>query len=165
MTDQKALAHWPQLGLSELAKYTSERSRTHNAPSTVNREDLYQFHLVQERSILLPSTAVSWDLDNSFRADQRHQHDKSHVLWKKLKTVVMLDEQVRRGRSVAAEATEANPTGRVDRTDLDLFNSMCYHEGEQIPWELGTTVVTPPNGSWWNLNMEASLAIRLSSGR
>jgi hypothetical protein len=39
--------------------------------------------------------AVSWDEDNSFKAEQRHQHGKAHALWKKFTTVVMLDEQVR----------------------------------------------------------------------
>jgi hypothetical protein len=36
--------------------------------------------------------AVSWDEDNSFKAEQRHQHDKAYALWKKFTTVVMLDE-------------------------------------------------------------------------
>ncbi|KJZ74899.1 hypothetical protein HIM_05630 [Hirsutella minnesotensis 3608] len=57
--------------------------------------DFHQFRPVQERSILLPSAAVSWDVDNSFKAKQRHQHDKAHALWKKFTTVVMLDEQMR----------------------------------------------------------------------
>ncbi|KAM4061626.1 PIF1-like helicase [Hirsutella rhossiliensis] len=39
-----------------------------------------EFRPVQERSILLPSSAVSWDEDYSFRAEQRHQHDKAHAL-------------------------------------------------------------------------------------
>ncbi|XP_044714638.1 PIF1-like helicase domain-containing protein [Hirsutella rhossiliensis] len=42
--------------------------------------DFHQFRPVQERSILLPSSAVSWDEDYSFRAEQRHQHDKAHAL-------------------------------------------------------------------------------------
>ncbi|XP_044714536.1 PIF1 protein [Hirsutella rhossiliensis] len=48
-----------------------------------------------KRSIVLPSAAISWDVDNSFKAEQRHQHDKAHALWKRFTTVVMLDEQMR----------------------------------------------------------------------
>ncbi|XP_044714554.1 ATP-dependent DNA helicase PIF1 [Hirsutella rhossiliensis] len=51
-----------------------------------------------ERSIVLPSAAISWDVDNSFKAEQRHQHDKAHALWKIRRSV-------------------------QDRTDLDLLNS------------------------------------------
>ncbi|XP_044716497.1 PIF1-like helicase domain-containing protein [Hirsutella rhossiliensis] len=102
--------------------------------------DFHQFRPVQERSILLPSTAVSWDVDSSFKAETRHQHDKAHALWKRFTTTVMLDEQ--------------------DRSDLDLLNSRCYREGRRIPWETCITVVTPLNRNRWNLNMEASLAFR-----
>ncbi|KAM4055575.1 PIF1-like helicase [Hirsutella rhossiliensis] len=86
-------------------------------------------------------TVVSWDMDNSFKAEQRHQHDKAHALWKRFTAVVMLDEQ--------------------DRTDLDLLNTRCYQEGRQIPWASGITVVTPLNRNRWNLNMEASLAFQI----
>ncbi|RYC79258.1 hypothetical protein BFJ63_vAg17865, partial [Fusarium oxysporum f. sp. narcissi] len=41
--------------------------------------DFHQFRPVQERSILLPSMVVSWDEDNPFKAEQRHQHDKAHA--------------------------------------------------------------------------------------
>ncbi|XP_044715214.1 PIF1-like helicase domain-containing protein [Hirsutella rhossiliensis] len=85
-------------------------------------------------------TAVSWDVDSSFKAETRHQHDKAHALWKRFTTTVMLDEQ--------------------DRSDLDLLNSRCYREGRRIPWETCITVVTPLNRNRWNLNMEASLAFR-----
>ncbi|KJK73762.1 hypothetical protein H634G_10967 [Metarhizium anisopliae BRIP 53293] len=34
--------------------------------------DFHQFWLVQEQSILLLSTAVLWDIDNSFKAEQQH---------------------------------------------------------------------------------------------
>ncbi|KAH6954072.1 hypothetical protein BKA56DRAFT_235803 [Ilyonectria sp. MPI-CAGE-AT-0026] len=57
--------------------------------------DFHLFRPVQERPILLPSAAVSWDEDNSFKAEQWHQHDKAHALWKRFTTVIMLDEQVR----------------------------------------------------------------------
>ncbi|KAM4064127.1 PIF1 protein [Hirsutella rhossiliensis] len=57
--------------------------------------DFQQFRPVQERSIVLPSAAISWDVDNSFKAEQRHQHDKAHALWKRFTTVVMLNEQMR----------------------------------------------------------------------
>ncbi|KAM4055543.1 PIF1-like helicase [Hirsutella rhossiliensis] len=124
--------------------------------------DFHQFRPVQERSILLPSTVVSWDMDNSFKAEQRHQHDKAHALWKRFTAVVMLDEQVR-----AADDPELQRLlkrirlGVQDRTDLDLLNTRCYQEGRQIPWASGITVVTPLNRNRWNLNMEASLAFQI----
>ncbi|OAQ57458.2 ATP-dependent DNA helicase PIF1 [Pochonia chlamydosporia 170] len=123
--------------------------------------DFHQFRPVQERSILLPSTAVSWDVDNSFKAEQRHQHDKAHALWKKFTTVIMLDEQVRAaGDPELQRLLKRIRLGVQDHTDLDLLNSRCYQEGRRIPWETGITVVTPLNRNRWNLNMEASLAFR-----
>ncbi|KJZ74132.1 hypothetical protein HIM_06363 [Hirsutella minnesotensis 3608] len=124
--------------------------------------DFHQFRPVQERSILLPSAAISWDEDNSFRAEQRHQHDKAHALWKRFTTVVMLDEQMRAaGDPELQRLLKRIRRGVQDRTDLDLLNSRCYREGRRIPWETGITVVTPLNRNRWNLNMEASLAFRV----
>lgn len=54
--------------------------------------EFHQFRPVQERSIVLPSAAIPWYADNSFKAEQRHQHDKAHALWKRFTTVIMLDE-------------------------------------------------------------------------
>jgi hypothetical protein len=45
--------------------------------------DFHQFRPIQERSIVLPSSAVPWDEEKSFRVEQRYQHDKAHGLWKK----------------------------------------------------------------------------------
>ncbi|RKK60746.1 hypothetical protein BFJ69_g17203 [Fusarium oxysporum] len=124
--------------------------------------DFHQFRPVQERSILLPSAAVSWDVDNSFKAEQRHQHDKAHALWKKFNTVVMLDEQMRAaGDPVLQRLLKRIRLGVQDGTDLDLLNSRCYQEDRRIPWETGITVVTPLNRNRWNLNMEASLAFQV----
>ncbi|KJZ69552.1 hypothetical protein HIM_11065 [Hirsutella minnesotensis 3608] len=124
--------------------------------------DFHQFRPVQERSILLPSAAVSWDEDNSFRAEQRHQHDKAHALWKRFTTVVMLDEQMRAaGDPELQRLLKRIRRGVQDHTDLDLLNSRCHREGRRIPWETGITVVTPLNRNRWNLNMEASLAFQI----
>ncbi|KAJ4182051.1 hypothetical protein NW759_17757 [Fusarium solani] len=124
--------------------------------------DFHQFRPVQERSILLPSAAISWDEDNSFKAEQRHQHDRAHALWKKFTTVVMLDEQVRAaGDAELQRLLKRIRLGVQDRTDLDLLNSRCYREGRRIPWESGITVVTPLNRNRWNLNMEATLAFQV----
>ncbi|KAM4061311.1 PIF1-like helicase [Hirsutella rhossiliensis] len=124
--------------------------------------DFHQFRPVQERSILLPSVAISWDEDNSFRAEQRHQHDKAHALWKRFTTVVMLDEQMRAaGDPELQRLLKRIRLGVQDRTDLDLLNSRCYREDRRIPWETGITVVTPLNRNRWNLNMEATLAFRV----
>ncbi|KAM4061443.1 PIF1-like helicase [Hirsutella rhossiliensis] len=123
--------------------------------------DFHQFRPVQERSILLPSAAVSWDEDDSFRAEQRHQHDKAHGLWKRFTTVVMLDEQMRAaGDPELQRLLRRIRQGVQDRSDLDLLNSRCHREGRRIPWETGITVVTPLNRNRWNLNMEASLAFQ-----
>lgn len=124
--------------------------------------DFHQFRPVQERSILLPSVAVSWDEDNSFKAEQRHRHDKAHALWKKFTTVVMLDEQVRAaGDAELQRLLKRIRLGVQDRTDLDLLNSRCYQESKRIPWETGITVVTPLNRNRWNLNMEAALSFQI----
>ncbi|XP_044717265.1 VrtJ [Hirsutella rhossiliensis] len=122
--------------------------------------DFQQFRPVQERSIVLPSAAISWDVDNSFKAEQRHQHDKAHALWKRFTTVVMLDEQMRAaGDPELQRLLKRIRLGVQDRTDLNLLNSRCYR-GKADPWETGITVVTPLNRNRWNLNMEASLAFR-----
>ncbi|KAM4058274.1 PIF1-like helicase [Hirsutella rhossiliensis] len=121
-----------------------------------------EFRPVQERSILLPSAAVSWDEDNSFRAEQRHQHDKAHALWRRFTTAVMLDEQMRAAGDPELQRLLKRIRGGVqDHTDLDLLNSRCHREGRRIPWETGITVVTPLNRNRWNLNMEASLAFQI----
>jgi hypothetical protein len=123
--------------------------------------DFHQFRPVQERSMLLPSAAISWEQDDSFRAEQRHQHDKAHALWKKFTTVVMLDEQVRAaGDPELRRLLTRIRLGIQDRSDVDLLNTRCYKEGRRIPWETGITVVTPLNRNRWNLNMEATLAFR-----
>ncbi|XP_044718866.1 ATP-dependent DNA helicase PIF1 [Hirsutella rhossiliensis] len=93
-----------------------------------------------KRSIVLPSAAISWDVDNSFKAEQRHQHDKAHALWKRFTTVVMLDEQMRAaGDPELQRLLKRIRLGVQDRTDLNLLNSR----------------------NRWNLNMEASLAFRV----
>lgn len=111
--------------------------------------------------MLLPSVAISWEQDNSFRAEQRHQHDKAHALWKKFTTVIILDEQVR----AAGDPELRRLLTRIrleiqDKSDVDLLNIRCYREGRWIPWETGITVVTPLNRNRWNLNMEATLAFQ-----
>ncbi|KAG7408025.1 hypothetical protein Forpi1262_v018132 [Fusarium oxysporum f. sp. raphani] len=124
--------------------------------------DFHQFRPVQERSILLPSAAISWDVGNSFKAEQRHQHDQAHALWKKFTTVVMLDEQMRAaGDPELQRLLKRIRLGVQDRTDLDLLNSRCYREGRRISWETGITVVTPLNRNRWNLNMEATLSFQI----
>ncbi|KAM4064175.1 PIF1-like helicase [Hirsutella rhossiliensis] len=77
--------------------------------------------------------------DNSFKAEQRHQHDKAHALWKRFTTVVMLNEQMRAGDPELQGLLKRIRQGVQDRTDLDLLNSR----------------------NRWNLNMEASLAFRV----
>ncbi|KAM4064155.1 PIF1-like helicase [Hirsutella rhossiliensis] len=124
--------------------------------------DFHQFRPVQERSILLPSAAVSWDEDSSFRAEQRHQHDRAHALWRRFTTVVMLDEQMRAAGDPELQGLLRRiRRGVQDHADLDLLNSRCHREGRRIPWETGITVVTPLNRNRWNLNMEASLAFQI----
>ncbi|KAL8281709.1 hypothetical protein RB600_005247 [Gaeumannomyces tritici] len=120
-----------------------------------------QFRPVQERSILLPSEAIPWDDDKSFRTEQRRQHDRAHALWNRFTTVVVLTEQVR----AAGDPTLRRLLTRVrqgvqDRSDVDLLNSRCYREARRIPWESGITVVTPLNRNRWNLNVEAVLSFQ-----
>ncbi|OWT42275.1 hypothetical protein VFPPC_18429 [Pochonia chlamydosporia 170] len=130
-------------------------------PIVVFCGDFHQFRPVQERSILLPSAAIPWDEERTFRTEQRYQHDKAHALWKKFTTVVMLNEQVRaagdpRLRGLLTRIRE----GIQDQTDVDLLNRTCYQEGRRIPWESGITVVTPLNKNRWNLNVEAVLSFQ-----
>ncbi|KAJ6436948.1 retrovirus polyprotein [Purpureocillium lavendulum] len=129
--------------------------------------DFHQFrtvqvsHTWQERSILLPSAAITWDVDNSFKAEQRHQHDKAHALWSRFTTVVMLNEQMRAaGDPDLQRLLTRIRRGEQDHTDLDFLNARCYREDRRIPWETGITVVTPLNRNRGNLNMEASLAFQ-----
>ncbi|KAJ6436263.1 ATP-dependent DNA helicase PIF1 [Purpureocillium lavendulum] len=130
-------------------------------PVVVFCGDFHQFRPVQERSILLPSTAISWDVDNSFKAEQRHQHDRAHGLWRHFTTVIMLDEQMRAaGDPELQRLLTRIRRGDQDQSDLELLNSTCYQEGRRIPWETGITVVTPLNRNRWNLNMEATLAFQ-----
>ena len=123
--------------------------------------DFHQFRPVQERSIVLPSTAISWDQEHSFGAEQRHQHDKAHALWKKFITVVMLNEQVRAaGDPQLQRLLKRIRLGIQDQSDVELLNTLCYQEGRRIPWESGIIVVTPLNRNHWNLNMEATLSFQ-----
>jgi hypothetical protein len=123
--------------------------------------DFHQFRPIQERPIILPSAAVPWDEERSFRVEQRYQHDKAHGLWKKFTTVVMLKEQVRAaGDARLRRLLTRIRLGIQDQTDVDLLNSTCYQEGTRIPWESGITVVTPLNRNRWNLNVEATLSFQ-----
>ena len=123
--------------------------------------DFHQFRPVQERSILLPSTTTAWDEEKTFRIEQRHQHDKAHMLWKKFTTVIMLNEQVRAaGDPQLQQLLKRIRQGIQDQSDLDMLNNECYREGRQIPWESGITVVSPLNKNRWNLNFEATLSFQ-----
>jgi hypothetical protein len=123
--------------------------------------DFHQFHPVQDRSILLPSTATSWDEGKTFRIEQRHQHDKAHVLWKKFTTVIMLKEQVHAaGDPQLQQLLKWIWQGIADQSDVELLNNECYHEGGWIPWESGITVVMPLNKNHWNLNFEGTLSFQ-----
>jgi hypothetical protein len=123
--------------------------------------DFHQFRPVQERSILLPSSATSWLQQDSFRVEQRYQHNKAHSLWRKFTNIIILDEQVRAaGDPELRRLLTRIRLGIQDQSDIDLLNARCYQEGRQIPWETGITVVTPLNRNRWNLNMEATLAFQ-----
>jgi len=123
--------------------------------------DFHQFRPVQERSIILPSTATSWDQEKTFRIEQRHQHDKAHALWKKFTTVIMLNEQVRAaGDPRLQRLLKRIRQGIQGKSDLEMLNNECYHEDRRIPWESGITVVTPLNKNRWNLNFEATLSFQ-----
>jgi hypothetical protein len=123
--------------------------------------DFHQFRPIQERSIVVPSSAIPWDEEKSFRVEQRYQHDKVHELWKKFTTVVILKEQVRAAGDLRLRRLLTRiRLGIQDQTDVDLLNSTCYQEGRRIPWESGITVVTPLNRNRWNLNVEATLSFQ-----
>ncbi|KJZ70119.1 hypothetical protein HIM_10489 [Hirsutella minnesotensis 3608] len=146
----------------QLCRLRGSRQDFGGIPIVLFCGDFHQFRPVQERSILLPSAAFSWDVDNSFKAEQQQQHDKAHALWKRFTTVVMLDEQMRAaGDPELQRLLKRIRLGVQDHTDLELLNSRCYREDRRIPWETGITVVTPLNRNRWNLNMEASLAFRV----
>jgi hypothetical protein len=121
--------------------------------------DFKQFRLVQEQSILVPSSDFPWDERKMFTIEQRRQHDKAHMLWKQFTTVVMLDEQVRAADDVQLQLLLTRiRQGVADQNDVDLLNRTCYQEGRRIPWESGITAVTPLNRNRWNLNIEATLS-------
>ncbi|KAH7464438.1 hypothetical protein FOMA001_g17470 [Fusarium oxysporum f. sp. matthiolae] len=130
-------------------------------PIVVFCGDFHQFRPVQERSILLPSAAISWNEEKSFKAEQRYQHDRAHALWKKFTTVIMLDEQVRAASDPQLQRLLTRVRrGVQNRSDMDLLNRTCYREKRRIVWAPGLTVVTPLNRNRWNLNIEASLCFR-----
>ena len=123
--------------------------------------DFHQFRPVQERTIILPSTARSWDEGKTFRIEQKHQHDKAHALWKKFTTVIMLNEQVRAaGDPRLQRLLKRIRQGTQNLSDLEMLNNECYREGRWIPWESGITVVSPLNKNRWNLNFEATLSFQ-----
>lgn len=130
-------------------------------PTVLFCGDFHQFRPVQERSILLPSTAFPWDEEKTFKSEQRYQHDKAHALWNKFTTVVILKEQVRAaGDPCLQRVLTRIRQGVQDQSDLDLLNSTCYREGQRIQWESGITVVTSLNRNRWNLNIEAILSFQ-----
>lgn len=99
--------------------------------------DFKQFRPVQERSILVPSNDFPWDEGKTFRIEQRHQHDKAHILWKRFTTVVILNEQVRAAGNLQLQRLLTRiRQGVADQTYVDLLNRTCYREGRQIPWIL-----------------------------
>jgi hypothetical protein len=123
--------------------------------------DFHQFRPVQERSILITSTAIPWNEEHGFKAEQRHQHDKAHALWKRFTKVVILNEQIRAAGDPQLQRLLARiRQGVQDHSDLEFLNSRCYKENRHIPWELGITVVTPLNRNRWNLNIEAVLSFQ-----
>jgi hypothetical protein len=96
--------------------------------------DFHQFRPVQERSILLPSTALAWEDGRIFKAEQRHQHDKAHALWKRFTTVVMLKEQVCAASDPKLKLLLTRiRKGEQDVSDVDLLNDSCFQEGRRIP--------------------------------
>ncbi|EXK77898.1 hypothetical protein FOQG_17411 [Fusarium oxysporum f. sp. raphani 54005] len=130
-------------------------------PTVLFCGDFHQFRPIQERSILLPSTATSWFEQDSFRVKQRRQHDKAYTLWRRFITVVMLNEQIRAAGDPELRGLLTRiRLGIQYQSDIDLLNSQCYQEGRRIPWESGITVATPLNRNRWNLNMEATLAFQ-----
>lgn len=127
--------------------------------------DYHQFRPVQERSILLPSSAIPWNEGRMFNAEQRHRHDKAHALWKRFTTVVMLKEQVRAAGDLQLQQLLTRiRRGEQDISDVELLNRTCFQEGRRIPWESGITVVTPLNRNRWNLNTEAILSFQKQHG-
>ncbi|KFA53632.1 hypothetical protein S40293_10300 [Stachybotrys chartarum IBT 40293] len=46
-------------------------------PILLSCGDFHQFRPVQERSMLLPSTAIPWDGDHPLKIEQLHQHQES----------------------------------------------------------------------------------------
>ncbi|RYC79720.1 hypothetical protein BFJ63_vAg17395 [Fusarium oxysporum f. sp. narcissi] len=130
-------------------------------PIVVFCGDFHQFRPVQERSILLPSAAISWNEEKSFKSEQRYQHDRAHALWKRFTTVIMLDEQVRAASDPQLQRLLTRVRrGVQNRSDMELLNRTCYREKRRIVWAPGLTVVTPLNRNRWNLNIELSLCFR-----
>ncbi|EGY20851.1 uncharacterized protein VDAG_02375 [Verticillium dahliae VdLs.17] len=144
-----------------LRQFRGSRRDFGGIPIVLFSGDFHQFRPVQERSILLPSTVITWDEERSFTAEQRYQHDRAHALSNRFTTVVMLNEQVRAaGDPKLQRLLTRVREGVQDQSDLDLLNSSCYLEDRRIPWESGITVVTPLNRNRWNLNVEAALCFQ-----
>ncbi|KAM9876020.1 hypothetical protein VDGL01_09923 [Verticillium dahliae] len=143
----------------QLCRLRESRRDFGGIPVVVFCGDFHQFRPVQERSILLPSSAIPWEGDQSFGLEQRRQHDVAHALWRKFTAVVILDEQVRAAHDPRLRGLLTRiRRGVQDQSDVELLNNSGYQEGRRIPWESGITVVTPLNRNRWNLNIEATIA-------
>jgi hypothetical protein len=69
---------------------------------------------------------------------------RTHMLWKRFTTVVMLKEQVRAAVDIQLQRLLTRiREGIGDQSDVGLLNQTCYQETRRIPWESGITVVTP----------------------
>ncbi|KAF2175959.1 hypothetical protein K469DRAFT_723761 [Zopfia rhizophila CBS 207.26] len=90
------------------------------------------------------------DEGKMFSVEQRYQHDKTHTLWNRFTTVVMLKEQIR----AAADPRLQRLLVRIckgigNQSNVDLLNSTYCRE-----------VVTSLNRNRWNLNTEAALSFQ-----
>lgn len=94
---------------------------------------------MQERSILISSSDFLWDEGKTVKVEQRHQHDKAHMLWKRFSKVVMLDEQVRAANDMRLRRLlKRVREGVADHDDVDLLNNTVKARASRgipaLPW-------------------------------
>jgi hypothetical protein len=94
---------------------------------------------VLDRSTPLPSMEIRWDEDESSTAEQRHQPDRAHALWKKSTTVVILKSKSAMQEEVIY-GTVLLPYVHTPRPICDLHKAIVVDDS----WSVGELVVGLP---------------------
>ena len=117
--------------------------------------DFYQFSPVVQTSLLIGMEDMTWDQNRQRQVDYVQRHQRGHNLFRQVKNVVILQEQVRAGgcgilkaflkRLRRGEQTEANFSMLKERVATDACKA----------FSTGLRAITPLNRNRWQLNIAA----------